>query len=183
MSSSQYPYRAFLAEGQQPAFTYAMVAQPIIAPPSSRRDAATNFGNWPLRSYLELVALPTVPSCARMHARIMLAEWGLAVPQDDTELVVSELTTNALDASPAAGKDPAVIRLWLLSDAARLVIVVWDASRRSPQLTDTRLLDEHGRGLNIVAMLSSSWGWFSCPDMGGKCVWAVVRKPSAGFMA
>jgi hypothetical protein len=183
MGSSQYPYPEFLAEGQQPAFTSAMMAQPIIAPPSSRQDAVANFGNWPLRSYLELAALPTMPSCARMHARVMLAEWGLAVPRDDTELVVSELTTNALGASPAAGENPAVIRLWLLSDAARLVIVVCDESRQSPQLTDALLLDEHGRGLNIVATLSSNWGWFSRPDMGGKCVWAVIRKPPAGFMA
>ena len=182
MSSSQYPYPVFTAEGQ-PALTPGMAAQAVIPASPPRQGAAANFGNWPLRSHLELAALPTVPSFARMHARVMLAEWKLAVPRDDTELVVSELTTNALGASPAAGENPAVIRLWLLSDAARLVIVVWDASREPPQLTGALLLDEHGRGLNIVATLSSDWGWFSRPDMGGKCVWAVIRKPPAGFMA
>ena len=183
MSSSQHPYPAFMAEGQQPAFKPGMAAQAIIPPPPPRQDAAANFGNWPFRSYLELAALPTVPSCARMHARVMLAEWGLAVPRDDTELVVSELTTNALGASPTAGENLAVIRLWLLSDAGRLVIVVWDASRKPPQLSDAMLLDEHGRGLNIVATLSCDWGWFSRPDIGGKCVWAVIRKPPVRFMA
>jgi hypothetical protein len=183
MSSSQYPYPAFMAEGQQPAFASGMAARAVIPTRPPRQGTAANFWNWPLRSYLELAALPTVPSCARMHAGVMLAEWELAVPRDDTELVVSELTTNALDASPAAGETRAVIRLWLLSDATRLVIVVWDASRKPPQLTGALLLDEHGRGLNIVATLSSDWGWFSCPDMDGKCVWAVIRKPPAGFMA
>jgi hypothetical protein len=32
---------------------------------------------WPLRSYLELGALPTAVPCARLHARHLLWEWGL----------------------------------------------------------------------------------------------------------
>ena len=32
---------------------------------------------WPLRSYLELGALPTAVPCARLHARHLVWEWGL----------------------------------------------------------------------------------------------------------
>ena len=46
---------------------------------------------WPLRSYLELGALPTAVPCARLHARHLLWEWGLNGLAADTELLVSEL--------------------------------------------------------------------------------------------
>jgi hypothetical protein len=50
----------------------------------------------PLRSYLELGALPTAVPCARLHARHVLWEWGLNRLAQDTELLVSrELVTNA----------------------------------------------------------------------------------------
>jgi hypothetical protein len=35
-------------------------------------------GDWPLRSHLELGALPSAVPCARLHVRHMLWEWGLA---------------------------------------------------------------------------------------------------------
>ena len=50
---------------------------------------------WPLCSYLELGALPTAVPCARLHARHLLWEWGLNGLAADTELLVSELVTNA----------------------------------------------------------------------------------------
>ena len=95
-----------------------------------------------------------------MHAKARLAEWGLASLSDDAELIVSELTTNALMTSGASGGYPPVIRLWLLSDPSRLVIVVWDGSLRPPALTNAPVAAEHGRGLRIVAAVSSDWGWY-----------------------
>ena len=50
---------------------------------------------WPLRSYLELGALPTAVPCARLHARQLVWEWGLNGLAANTELLVSELVTNA----------------------------------------------------------------------------------------
>ena len=43
---------------------------------------------WPLHSFLELGALPGAAPCARLHARHLLWEWGLAALTDSTELVV-----------------------------------------------------------------------------------------------
>ena len=59
---------------------------------------------WPLHSFLELGALPGAVPCARLHARHLLWEWGLAALTDSTELVVSELVTNAIRASRITGQ-------------------------------------------------------------------------------
>jgi anti-sigma regulatory factor (Ser/Thr protein kinase) len=78
---------------------------------------------WPLRSYLELGALPTAVPCARLHVRHLLWEWGLNGLAADTELLVSELATNAVKAT--AEQQQAVIRLRLSSDSARVLVEVW----------------------------------------------------------
>ena len=57
----------------------------------------------PLLSYLELGALPTAVPCARLHARHVLWEGGLNGLAPDSELLVSELVTNAVNAT--AGHD------------------------------------------------------------------------------
>jgi hypothetical protein len=126
--------------------------------------------------------MTTAVPCARLHAKARLAEWGLAALSDDTELVVAELTTNALMASGATGIHPPIIRLWLLSDTSRLIIVVWDGSLRPPALTKALTTAEHGRGLQIVAAVSSDWGWYGRTDIGGKCVWAEIKKSPAQYM-
>jgi hypothetical protein len=54
---------------------------------------------WPLQTHLELAALPTAPGCARDHVRSLAHEWGLPGLADTAELLVSELVTNAVQAS------------------------------------------------------------------------------------
>ena len=61
----------------------------------------------PLCSYLELGALPTAVPCARLHARHLAWEWGLNGLAPDSELLVSELVTNAVKAT--AGRDEAAV--------------------------------------------------------------------------
>jgi anti-sigma regulatory factor (Ser/Thr protein kinase) len=86
---------------------------------------------WPLRSYLELGALPTAVPCARLHARQLVWEWGLNGLAANTELLVSELVTNAVKAT-AGNNDQAAICLQLSGDNARVLIEVWDADPQSP---------------------------------------------------
>lgn len=167
---------------QHPVFTPKGNTQSEDIPPASQQDMNGRGNNWPYRSYLELAAMPTAPPCARLHAKAKMTEWGMAILSDDTELIVSELTTNALMASEAISEHPPVIRLWLLSDTSRLIIVVWDSSLRPPTLTETPATAEHGRGLQIVAAVSSGWGWYGRNDIGGKCVWAEVKKGPLEFM-
>ena len=57
-------------------------------------------GRWPLRSFLELGALPSAVPCARLHTRQLLWEWQLADLADSAELVVSEIVTNAVQVTP-----------------------------------------------------------------------------------
>src|SRR5215471_10508143 len=55
--------------------------------------------SWPLRSHLELGALPSAVPCARLHAKHVLWEWGLDALGEAVELVVSELVTNGVQVS------------------------------------------------------------------------------------
>ena len=128
---------------------------------------------WPLRTFLELGALPGAVPCARLHARNVLAEWRLTAFSESTGLLVSELVTNAIQVSRLANPDDPV-RLWLVSDRAQVVNFVWDASPLPPLPGDVGEDAESGRGLLIVQAVSARWGWDFPPGMGGKVVWAVA---------
>lgn len=125
---------------------------------------------WPYRTFLELGALPSAVPCARLHTRQVLWEWGLAECSESTELLVTELTTNAMKVSRAAMQDDP-IKLWLVSDKMQIVVLVWDASPLPPVLMDASKDAETGRGLLLVQALSTRWGWHFPPGLGGKVVW------------
>jgi len=129
---------------------------------------------WPYRSFLELGALPGAVPCARMHARLVLREWGLAALSDSTELVVSELVTNGVLASRAMRQ--AAVRVWLVSDRAQVVVFVADSSPQPPAQANPGGDVESGRGLVLVDAVSERWGHFGY-DGGGKVVWAAVSQP------
>jgi anti-sigma regulatory factor (Ser/Thr protein kinase) len=143
-------------------------------PPATAADVtrvAPFAAQWPLRSFLELGALPSAVPCARLHARQVLWEWGLTACSDSTELLVSELVTNAMQISRVTAQDDPV-RLWLVSDRQQVVIFVWDASPLPPAPADVGEDAESGRGLLIVEAASERWGWDFPPALGGKVVWA-----------
>jgi hypothetical protein len=71
-----------------------------------------------------------------------------------------------------------VVRLWLLSDSAQILILIWDASPQPPVLTDVTGEAEQGRGLRIVDAVSEQWGWYAFGN--GKFVWAIVRRCISG---
>jgi anti-sigma regulatory factor (Ser/Thr protein kinase) len=159
--------------------------RPPAARPGAAR-AAPFAAQWPYRIFLELGALPGAVSCARLHARLVLAEWGLAALSESLELVVPELVTNGVRASRAMGRD--AVRIWLVSDLGRVVVFVWDASPRPPTLADPGADAENGRGLLLVDALSQRWGHFGY-DGDGKVVWALLEAapaapgaPAAGFI-
>lgn len=130
---------------------------------------------WPLLSHLELGALPGAVACARLHARQVLWEWGLSALAENAELLVSELMTNAIHASPPAGRIQPV-GLWLSSDRSRLLILVQDTSHYPPEPADgAGDNDERGRGLLIIEAISAKWGWDAKEDRSGKAVWALME--------
>jgi anti-sigma regulatory factor (Ser/Thr protein kinase) len=133
------------------------------------------------RSYLELGALPTAPSCARLHTRQLLWEWGLGRLADASEAVVSELVTNAYEATIHHQLE-SPIRLRLSSNGRQVLIEVWDADPILPQLAalDANHLPqpdaEGGRGLFLVAAFSERWSCYTKGQSGGKVIWAVVAR-------
>jgi anti-sigma regulatory factor (Ser/Thr protein kinase) len=133
---------------------------------------------WPLQSSLELGALPGAVPSARLHARQVLWEWGLTALGDDVELLVSELVTNAVQASQSM-EWIFPVRLCLLSDQLRVLIMVSDANPRPPVRTNASENDDSGRGLILVETFSERWGWDAAPDRPGKVVWCLVTG-SAG---
>lgn len=129
-------------------------------------------GEWPLRDLTELGPVPAAVPCARRRTRRVLAGWDLAGLREQAELVVSELVTNAVAASRAVRTD-APVRLWLLTDGARVGIAVWDANPRLPVLAEPDGLAESGRGLLLVDSLAGRWDAQATPRLGGKVVRAV----------
>jgi anti-sigma regulatory factor (Ser/Thr protein kinase) len=123
-------------------------------------------------STLELAPLPGAASCARLHAVSVLHEWGLRALAGDAAMIVSELITNAAEASAVLPERPPVT-LRLLSGEKCLMIEAWDMSPRDPELRQASADDECGRGLAVVAGLSARWG---CERTGGrqKVVWAEL---------
>ena len=139
--------------------------------------------DWPLQSYLELAAFPSAVPCARLHTRQILWEWGQAALAESAELLVSELISNAVQASSevASGRQHGAttdhmptVRFWLAADRQRVLIQVWDSCQRKPERRDLGLEAESGRGLLLVEALSSGWGSFADDHHDGKVVWALV---------
>ncbi len=66
------------------------------------------------------------------------------------------------------------VRLWLLSDRIRVLVLVGDACAHPPQLTDIDLNAEGGQGLLLVETLNDQWDWYIRKDTGEKVVWALI---------
>ncbi len=119
-------------------------------------------GDWRLPRELRSVGR------ARELAREQLTAWDLDDLVDTTELLVSELVTNALRYGEGE------IRLRLLRDRT-LVCEVWDAGLVQPRRRRARDTDEGGRGLQLVGLLSAAWGSRRTPR--GKTVWFELALP------
>jgi len=129
---------------------------------------------WPLRDFLEYGALPSAVPSARLHARQIAWEWGLSALGENVELLVSELMTNGIAAARAI-EPISPVRLWLLADTTRILILVWDANPHLPAPAHADEYAESGRGLLLVQALSQRWGSYPTLQMGGKAVWALCR--------
>jgi anti-sigma regulatory factor (Ser/Thr protein kinase) len=97
-----------------------------------------------------------------------LALWDLEELSFTTELILSELVTNAI----RYGAPP--VRVRLLRDRT-LICEVSDSSNTSPHLRYAAMTDEGGRGLFLVAQLTDRWGTRYTPT--GKVIWAEQPLP------
>ncbi|WP_053928237.1 SpoIIE family protein phosphatase [Streptomyces chattanoogensis] len=106
---------------------------------------------------------PAMVARARELTSHQLTAWHLDEEPFVTELVVSELVTNAI----RYGRPP--LQLRLIHDAG-LICEVSDASSTAPHMRRARVYDEGGRGLLLVAQLTQRWGTRYTGT--GKTIWA-----------
>jgi anti-sigma regulatory factor (Ser/Thr protein kinase) len=111
---------------------------------------------------------PAAVGEVRARATRQVEAWGLGELAMTTELITSELVTNAI--RHASGP----VRLRLLRDS-RLVCEVADGSSTAPRLRHARITDEGGRGLFLIAQLAHRWG--TRYTAGGKIIWAEQELP------
>ncbi|WP_308286818.1 SpoIIE family protein phosphatase [Actinomadura parmotrematis] len=124
-----------------------------------------------------LPADPAAVRRARGFVRGKLDEWGLSELTYATELLASELITNAIRYA-TGGSDlraaPPGIELRLLRERT-LVCEVLDRSAALPRLRHASDDDENGRGLLVVSELTRRWGTRRTPT--GKVVWCEQIIP------
>ena len=123
----------------------------------TRALAADRIAEW------RVPADPAAVSEVRASVSRRLARWGLDELTFTTELILSELVTNAI----RYGVDPIHVRV--LYDRT-LICEVFDSSNTSPHLRYAAMTDEGGRGLFLVAQLTERWGTRYTPE--GKVIWA-----------
>ncbi|MER6983852.1 ATP-binding SpoIIE family protein phosphatase, partial [Streptomyces carpinensis] len=111
----------------------------------------------------DVPADPAAVGDVRASVSRRLAEWGLEELTFTTELILSELVTNAI----RYGSTP--IRVRVLREST-LICEVFDSSNTSPHLRYATTTDEGGRGLFLVAQLAERWG--TRYTSGGKVIWA-----------
>ncbi len=105
---------------------------------------------------------PAAVARVRAAATRTLDAWGLAEEAFTTELILSELVTNAL--RHATGP----IRVRLIRDRA-LICEVSDGSSTAPHLRSAATTDEGGRGLFLVSQFAERWGTRYTTT--GKVIW------------
>jgi anti-sigma regulatory factor (Ser/Thr protein kinase) len=103
---------------------------------------------------------------ARRFVATTLADWRCPVLVDDTQLIVSELVTNAV----VHGGSACDLTLRLSSDVLRIEVTDHGSGTPAPQPLD--LTRVGGRGLLIVSVLATAWGVDPVAD--GKLVWAEL---------
>jgi anti-sigma regulatory factor (Ser/Thr protein kinase) len=122
------------------------------------------FAQW------EVAPDPAAVGSLRTTVSKQLDDWGLHELSFTTELVVSELATNAI--RYVGGP----IQVRLIRDRT-LICEVSDTGHTTPNLRHAASDDEGGRGLFIIAQLTHLWGTRYTAT--GKIIWTEQLLPSA----
>ncbi|MEV4558102.1 SpoIIE family protein phosphatase [Kitasatospora sp. NPDC049285] len=109
---------------------------------------------------------PVRNACARK-----LADWGLDDISFGSELILSELITNAV----RYGKEPIRVRLL---HTRTLICEVSDGSSTAPHIRRAKDTDEGGRGLFLVARYAQHWG--TRYSARGKTIWSSQALDGSG---
>jgi anti-sigma regulatory factor (Ser/Thr protein kinase) len=123
-----------------------------------------------------LPATPRAAALARQATRRALKVWSLVHLQDDANLVVSELVSNAVRHG-SGHRAEITLRMKATNNCLR--IEVHDADPAMPVPRTPASLDESGRGFIVVEALTAKWG-IQETEM-GKAVWAELADNQALF--
>jgi anti-sigma regulatory factor (Ser/Thr protein kinase) len=140
--------------------------------------------DWPFVECHTLAATRRAPHWSRRLVQDVLERWGLPTLIHDSNLLVTELVTNAVVAVGGLDlKDESrakKIRLTLSTDYRCLLTEVWDPTIRPPTLQSMLPLDaEDGRGLFLVDTFAKEWGFY-LTGSGGKIVWFTLGLGQVG---
>ncbi|MFG2307229.1 SpoIIE family protein phosphatase [Streptomyces sp. NPDC048566] len=116
----------------------------------------------------DVPAEPSAVGEVRSAVTRKLAQWGLEEMTFTTELILSELVTNAIRYGNGS------IGVRVLYDRT-LICEVFDGSNTSPHLRYAASTDEGGRGLFLVSQMAERWGTRYTPE--GKVIWAEQPLP------
>ncbi|MEU9014335.1 ATP-binding protein [Streptomyces sp. NPDC048479] len=117
---------------------------------------------------------------SRQFVTMTLNRWALQPLVPDTELVVSELVTNAVQHAlthTAADAEDYPLWLGLFRHPRHLVCAVADPSPDPPRPRDPDALALGGRGLALIDALSDTWSWSPTLPY-GKTIWVTLPLPS-----
>lgn len=123
-----------------------------------------------------LPACVRAPAAARAWSADVLRRWGIPQVTDDLEVVITELTTNSVQ----AGAVSMAVRIEWLRGPGVVEVAVWDDAPGEPRSREPDFVAESGRGLFLVGELSTAWGHE--PGDGGKTIWArlALAGPPSG---
>ncbi|TWF75175.1 histidine kinase-like protein [Pseudonocardia hierapolitana] len=145
--------------------TVPLVDDPAAAPArlEQRPDHVARHRDLPLSPY--------APAMARDLVRDTCADWSIMAAEDAAALVASELVSNAVQHARSG------CRLSMHIDSSGLHIAVRDyAPGRDLRPRPVDAARAEGRGMHLVATLSSAWGVREQAD--GKTAWAVLALPA-----
>jgi hypothetical protein len=143
-----------------------------MTPTLDREQAAElpRDGDLPAELHQRRVRLTREPSSAaeaRSQVREVIRAWKVPVDPDIAILLTSDLVTNTITHG-----DGETVTLAIRCSRGRLRVDVYDSPRSVPVQADGPVDAEIGRGLVLVAALSTEWGSFRTPA--GKAVYFTL---------
>ncbi len=119
---------------------------------------------------VRLTRKPAAAAEARSQVRVAIRDWKVPVDPDIAILLTSDLVTNAITHG-----DGETLTLAIRCSRGHLRIDVYDKSRSLPLGMDEPADAGAGRGLVLVAALSTEWGSFRTPA--GKAMYFTLAFP------
>jgi anti-sigma regulatory factor (Ser/Thr protein kinase) len=118
---------------------------------------------------ISLAAGPAAAGEARSYVRAAIEAWHIPIDPHVAVLLTSELVTNAIRHEADENETVLLIITWTGDE---MCVEVHDSSRSEPVPMDAPPDAEAGRGLMLVASLSTAWGFYRTPA--GKAVYFTL---------